>query len=386
MRSGGRRHLGLVARILVVLVAVVILAAVGVPAGMADTAGPQVTDSRIALAGPPGMSGSFLKLSKTASVVGPLGINPLLAIGALGIAIQAGVWEPPQSLSFIGHPVVWILALVLGLTIKLGRSTKITKPVAEAIGTGESLLAVAVVALAAVPMFQNVAATHAESGVAAGVLFIIAGTLTLGLVIAVRTALDILIWLSPFPFVDFLFQLVKAMVTVALVVLAVFAPWVAIVVNLILIIIAALVFRWAMRTTRFGLTMARDLTIGRFRAKLELPRDEVVATDLGPFDVFVLAVAGLPRRQQGSLLLQAERWDLTTKGLFGREKTINLGDAEKSELAKGFLGIEVETPGGVVLMPPRYKHLLEEIRLTSQAKVVETPAKSKRHLLVTELA
>lgn len=295
---------------------------------------------------------------KTAAVVGPLGISPFFALAAFGAADAFGLWEAPAGLQPLTHPAVWICMLLLGLMMQFGRSTKVTKPFAEALGTGESALALFSLGLIMIPQLSGEPALQQEAGVMGGLLLLTAATTALMVLIVVRTALDVLIWLSPFPFVDFLFQVAKVVLTLGLVALAVVSPIAALIVNGALILATLLTLRWAIRTARFGITVAHDLTIGRFREKLEMPRDPVVEKDLGPFTVFAVDVEGMAKRQRGVLSLQAGRWCLD-----GRP----LGDGHRARIAPVLFGAELEVDGRTVLFPPRYRHLMRSIAAETRA-------------------
>lgn len=307
---------------------------------------------------------------KSTSVVGPLGICPLLALGALGIAAASGVWVPPEGLEVIGHPISIALLLLVGALIQFGRSTKVTKPVAEALGTGESLLAIIAVGLLMAPHFT--ANAIATAGLADGALMLVAGLMSIGAIIALRTALDVLTWLTPIPFVDAVLQVIKTALTLGFVLLAIFFPTVAIVLNLILIVATFFLLRWALRTTRFGLTVAWDLTFGRFSRETALPRDEVMPEDLGPFKVFALDVDGLKKRTEASLRLEAGRWFLDVPRFMKEPRTLRMGEGERGGLKRTLRGAELVLAGGTVLLPPRYNPILDAL-IADTALNVEAP-------------
>lgn len=317
-------------------------------------------------------------LVRSAALIGPLGINPFLALAGLGFAATLG-WQPPAGFEPFTHPVVWIGLLALGLILQFGRSTKLTKPVAEMLGTSEAFVAVATVVMIMVPHFAERTTTIQEAGVASGLFMITVGLAVVSVLLIMRLALDILIWLSPIPFVDFLFQIAKLGITIGLVVLAVLAPWVALVLSTLLIIATALGLRWAIRTARFGLTLVWDLSIGRFGARLPLPRDQVVKDDLGPFDVFVLEVEGLKKKSAARLDLRAGRWFIEQPRALGTDKSIPLGDADKAKVTPGFLGTELSLPHGTILLPPRYRHLTEELTKATGAELGRTPSLLSGH-------
>lgn len=321
-------------------------------------------------------------LVKSASVVGPLGISPFFALAGFGLAGFLGVWQLPLGLEPFSHPAVWALFLALGLLLQFGRSAKLTKPLAEVVGTGESLFAIVAATMVMVPHFSPPAAAQ-QAGVVVGGLMLLAGLSAVVALVILRTALDILIWMSPVPFVDGLFQLVKLAVTIGLVLLAVLFPPAAIVVNLLILVATALLVRWALRTARFGATVVFDVATHKFRDKVAMPRDPAVETDLGPFVAFAMDVPTLPKRTHGRVERDAGRWFLVASRTFGGEGTkVVLGDDPDVQLTKGFLGLELTSPKGRILLPARYKHLDEllfkETRVQPGAKpTFEMPRRAR---------
>lgn len=298
---------------------------------------------------------------KSASMIGPLGISPFFALAGFGLAGQLGVWTPPAGLELFSHPAVWVSLILLGGILQFGRSAKLTKPLAEALGTGESVFAIIATIMVMVPHLQLGASPVATAGFTSGALLLVAAVSGVTALIVVRTALDVIIWLSPFPFVDGLFQLVKLAFTLGLVLLAVLFPAAAIVVNLVILVAAIFLVRWALRTAVFGATVGYDLTVGRFRDKVPMPHDPTVHSDLGPFDAFVLDVPGHAKRRAASVEMDAGRWFLKFPRAGRGEGKTSLGDDHELRLTPGLLGLELSGPSGRVLLPPRYKHLAAQI-------------------------
>lgn len=353
------------------------LLALGLVLLMVAVLGPEAWAAKAAAAG---AATAAAGLVKSASMIGPLGISPFLALAAFGVAAALGIWELPPGLEILGHAAMFIALALLGLLLQFGRSTKLTKPLAELLGTGESLFGVAAVVLLMAPHMTATAEPVAKAGIGAGILMLAAGLSALVAIVIMRTALDVLIWLSPIPFVDGLFQLAKLVLTLALVGLAVVFPAAAVVINLVLLVATAFLVRWALRTARFGATVAYDLTLGRLRGKVAMPRDPVVATDLGPFVVFALDVPDVRRRTRGSLEMDAGRWFLTVPRKLGKDRRRPLGDEHQATLTKTWMGLELSLPGTRVLLPSRYKHLYDEVLKETRIQAPTPGAKAARRL------
>jgi hypothetical protein len=300
----------------------------------------------------------------SATMIAPVGINPFVALSAFGLATYLELWQLPPTLSLLAHPAAWMSMLCLGLLLTFGRSSKITKPLAELLGSGESLLALIAVALAVVPMFAGTgesAAPVARAGVVQGLLLVSAAALTVSVVLVVRTSFDILIWLSPFPVVDLLFQIAKLAITAVLVALALFAPIVALVVNLLVVIACLFVLRWSLRATRFGLLLVWDLSLGRLWALSALPRVEQPLPRIGPLKAFVIEGEGLATRQQVTLFFEEGLWSLCARGSADGANTRALSTQDQCALRRRLLGLELILPEHRLLLPPRYARFRREL-------------------------
>ena len=110
-------------------------------------------------------------LVKSASVVGPLGISPFFALAGFGLAASLGVWSLPAGLESFGHPAVWIGLVLLGGLLQFGRSTKLTKPLAETLGAGESLFGLVAAVMVMLPHLASTpAAPVAEASAGSTIL------------------------------------------------------------------------------------------------------------------------------------------------------------------------------------------------------------------------
>lgn len=302
------------------------------------------------------------------AMAGPVGLNPALAIALFGLAVFFGAVPPVPGLEPLFHPAAAFAFLGVGVLLHVGRSAKLSKPFAEAAGLFESLLGVIVTGLLVWPSAHPSGGATLEAGLGTALLIVAASVLGVLSMIVLRTAFDLLIWVTPIPFVDAVFQVLKAVVTLGLVALAIFAPVVAIIVNVVILLGTTLALRWAVRAARYGLTVAYDLTLGALDAAKELPTDPVAEGDVGPFLVFSERIPGIKRRAQGSLECNAGWWIVTFPRTFGEPRTLSLGEAEKAELSSAWNGTTLTTPAGSVLLPPRYRHLHEPLARRTKAQ------------------
>ncbi len=275
--------------------------------------------------------------------LGPLGISPLFTLAVMGISGLIGLGSVPAGLTAVSHPALVLLTGLGAAGLHIGRSSKLSKPLAEIAGLGESAIAVfAVLALAA-----------GAPGLVEGLVILVAGLLVVTVVSVVRTALDLLTWLTPLPFVDAGLQLAKVGAAALLAFAAVVSWPVAAGLNALLFAATVSTARASVRALRFGFTLVSDLVR---RPRLPLPRDPVVEADIGPLTAFALNVPGLKRRSAVELELRAGRWFLT-----GHGEARPLGDGPTVKACPTWAGIEFTVGEAVVLLPPRYRPHLDTL-------------------------
>lgn len=316
----------------------------------------------------PSRTREFNRLVMSTAMVAPLGINPLIALGALGFAAHGGHWKAPPGLEVLSLPWVWGTLLLLGFLLKFGRSFKLTKPVAEFIGTSESVLGLISVGLVIWPATESIVSTHFQAGMASQFGLLAYGLLAYSVVCAMRTAFDILIWISPFPLVDAAFQGAKLVLTIGLLLLAIFFPWVALFVNLFIVFASLLALRWALRLTQFASILIRDMVWRKNRMDL-LPREDGLhaQNDFGPLMVFNVGHPDWPKRKKLYLWCVNGRW------LVGAKPDLDTARAQMESngtvLSRGVLGYTLSMDEQKFFIPLRFEPLMNEIAVKSGARL-----------------
>jgi hypothetical protein len=316
------------------------------------------------------------------AVLAPLGISPFLALGLLGLAASTTGLVLPPAFAIVEFAPVWIGLLVLAALLKLGRSFKLTKPVAETFGTSESLLALlALAAMFVVPaaavaqpapaltLIGLDAGAVASAGLLGKTLLIVAAMSGLITIIAVRMGFDLLTWLSPIPLIDALLQFVKLVVTVAFVAVAVFTPRLAIALNIAVLVGAVIAARWLVRIAGLAGHVLWDGFAGRMWPT-DVPREE--DNRYGPLRAFVLGGHGLPWLGRVDVWWTDGDW-LAARSYDNPKSWKMLAESERCRLQKGLLGTTLSTPGGRFFLTPRYHAALHALagatgtRLSSRA-------------------
>jgi hypothetical protein len=166
------------------------------------------------------------------------------------------------------HPATFWVFLILTLLTSLPRMTKVSKPIAQALDWVESYSVLLITLImfgigmstaeASTPSettgvtvsSERSAITPVQAGVLSltlGGLLMIAAIVNFLVVKSVRFMFEMLIWISPIPFVDAVFEVLNKVLCLGLLILYAISPWAALAVNLFIFAICVVVYRWAKR-------------------------------------------------------------------------------------------------------------------------------------------
>lgn len=272
-----------------------------------------------------------------------------------GICDNAPVQEARKYASL---PLVLVLAS-FALLSYLASSGKLRGTVGKVMGMGEgTLMAGAYATLAAVGLAGSSVSEPARLALMGfdlprAVLWGLAIAFALGAMLVVRFALDVLIWLSPFPLVDFLFESVKNVLALGLLALFFISPAAAAFCAALLLLISLVLYGWAMRV--LGLTFGVVLRpiLARLLPSLR-PRlvEEEIVQRLGlPAPVLAtpataLAVRGLPARRSGALIKTGEKLLFVPRTYLRRPRQLAIGQkGQRPVLSRGLFWLELRTTG-----------------------------------------
>jgi hypothetical protein len=210
---------------------------------------------------------------------------------------------------------------------------------------------------------------HQAVGVATAVLYILVGLVVTFVVWLVGHSFDVLVLISPFPFLDLLLKAIRNTIFAVLAITALISPHLGLLLCLGLIVICLLIFGWALRTAVLGTVFA----LGLLRALLFEVQDKPNPGESVP--AFAARVRKVPRRtygrlhtgQDGTLMFGYRRL------LVGPEKKVLVGKASSFEVGQGILFpsmIEpIESAGKhrvVFRLLPTYRGAEESIRACLQ--------------------
>jgi len=200
----------------------------------------------------------------------PIALSPFFGITCLaGMSQYGGDWIPGTNgllnNPVLKSPVVLWTFLILTIITSLPRLTKISKPLGQAIDQLEAyagIITLVVVRFAGDgPVDPEMATPVVQLGMfsfTADVLLAFAAGLNILVINGVKFFFEFLIWLTPIPAVDALFEFANKSLCAGMMALYAFSPFLASVLNLLLFAVCAVVFRWTHRRVVFYRTMLLD--------------------------------------------------------------------------------------------------------------------------------
>lgn len=211
-------------------------------------------------------SGALRDQAPWAELLGPLApvaLSPFFGMACLsGLSILVTKGALPENAFLHAHPVLthpafFFLFLALALFTSLPRLTKVSKPVALLCDTMETYAGL--VAVIAVQLVNKLLEAP-ESGapvVAAGIAGIPIEALLAALSIVnvlviqtVRFFFELLVWLSPIPLLDAIFEAANKFICASLIAVYAFSPFAALAINILIFLICLALFRKAKRGIR----------------------------------------------------------------------------------------------------------------------------------------
>jgi hypothetical protein len=341
-------------------------------------------------------------LAETLATATGIAITPMLGVSAVG---AWRYWKSPQelraSLPWFCSPWLWgpglffTLLLVLKEPV-LGAVPPLKKPV-DALEVLENKASILVATPAVVPMFLQafgsatalallmegttslpLAAVGAAMSIPAplaAVGYTLAAVLFMGAFLAIWLAfhaINILILLSPFGFLDILLRSIKFVVLAVLLVATWISPWLGAAVALLILLASIPIAGWSLRLAWFGSVISWDLLSRRHRNPPEPGAPVAAFTANGALGVPGRAWGRL-RRADGSLTFTYRPWMVL------RSRTVTLA-ARPTRLEKALLCPLVRDAGAqeaplLFRLPPRYRtHEAGLAATLGAADVTDAPA------------
>ena len=230
----------------------------------------------------------------------PVALSPFFGMACLsGLALYGPEALTNNALLGSSGPLKseLLFFVFIGLTLltSLPRLSKVSKPFAQAI---DQLETYSVIIILLAIKFLSISA-ESETGpqvamIQLGVLsftvdtlLMIAMVVNVVVVNSVKFFFEFLVWLTPIPTVDAIFEVCNKALCAALMAVYAFSPTIATIINVVILLAALVVFRWASRRVRFYRTMMMDPVLSRVWPSYGRPKEDALVvfpqSKLGPF-------------------------------------------------------------------------------------------------------
>ena len=285
--------------------------------------------------------GQKLSVAEWLGPLAPVALSPFFGITCLaGMALFGGNFISTDN-AFLGensplhNPTLFWVFLGLTILTSLPRLTKVSKPFAQAVDQLEAWAGVGTLMIikwltAGGGENAEVALVHAGIfDVGVDTLLMIAGAVNVIVINAVKFFFEVLIWITPIPFLDAVFEAANKSTCAALMALYGYSPFAATVVNLILFAVCLLVFGWVRRREIFFRTMLLDSVKAWWKGKSVQPKSELVvfpAQAFGPFRA----------RAKCRLSTTENGWQLKQRRLLRAPLIMQLSSDANPEIEQGF--------------------------------------------------
>lgn len=256
----------------------------------------------------------------------PIALSPFFGITCLSGMAMFSEGMPWEGNAFISEnsalSTPWVFWAFLTLTIltSLPRLTKVSKPVAQALDQVEAyggIITLIVLRIAAASVASADPVSSEPEVVVSGLfsitydmLMIVAMAINIIVINTIKFFFEVLIWITPIPFVDAVLEAANKLVCAVLMTIYAFSPLLATIINLILFTICAILFRWVYRRVVYMRRLIVDPVIALLIPSYGNPRDSITVfpkSSYGPFAA--KAKLHLTRTENGWHLIQ-RRWIL----------------------------------------------------------------------------
>ena len=330
-----------------------------------------------------------LRIADWLGPLAPVALSPFFGVMCLsGLALWGPEWVTDNALLGQSGPLqselVFFIFLGLALLTSLPRLTKVSKPFAQAVDRLETYAVIVILlVLKFVSSLDGQGVDSAPTEVAMiqlGVFsFTVDTLLALAMIVnvlvvnSVKFFFEFLIWLTPIPLVDAIFEVCNKTLCATLMAVYAFSPTIATVLNLMILFVAAILFRWISRRVRFFRTMVFDPVLSQLWSAYRRPdKGELIVfpkQDLGPFQ----------DKSRLRLTKDEEGWTLQEANWLMPSKQHKLPADPKPRVRRGWVMNRVEAGEVVLIFSRRYdantlRELIEQLGMDFD---VETDADSQ---------
>ncbi|MEQ1906149.1 MAG: hypothetical protein ABL888_18335 [Pirellulaceae bacterium] len=312
----------------------------------------------------------------------PIALSPYFGITCLAGMAQfgEGTWLEQNHLvsqnPVLKHPGVFWVFLTLTLATSIPRFSKVSKPIAQLLDRVETYSAIITLIVIRLAVSEG-AAVPDDAPRIAGVgtlplelLMIVAAAANIIVISTVRFVFELIVWLSPFPTVDALFEIANKSVCTALMALYAFSPVLALVLNVCLFAICAALFRPMYRRAIYMRSLIVDPVLATIFPSMSQLRDgEMVVFNRERLFSFPAKSRLFLRRSDSGWILRKPNWFLGST-----EQTLGM-EAGPLVVQKGII------VNRIILKNPEPAQLIFSRRYSSTMAMI---AKEMRMSLATE--
>lgn len=260
--------------------------------------------------------------------LGPVALSPFFGLTCLsGIAIVGEDRLPPDHYlrrvsTPLRNPLVFLTFLVLTVLTSIPKLSKVSKPFAQAcdqLETYSALVILLVIRLMGSMDMESVTEEQIAIVYQAGFiqfsaesLLMVATVVNVIVINTVKFFFEVLIWITPVPFIDAIFEASNKAACAALAGAYAFSPTLATIINLVILAVCLLAFRWVKRREVYYRSILFDFL------KHWLGWNRSAASETQPsFTVFPQAAIGkIPRLACCEIAATNDGWQLTMRRLF----------------------------------------------------------------------
>jgi hypothetical protein len=217
--------------------------------------------------------GPHLSASEWLGPLAPIALSPFFGLATLsGIATYGPLWLQQRSALFqangaLDSPLLFWSMAGLALFTSLPRLTKVSKPISLAAEKLEAYSAIIILVVVRMfgSQFQSDGAVAPTGNAQTGSMMLSAGfaAVSLNVMMSAFAALNVfvinmmklffefLVWLIPIPAIDAVVEITNKSVCVGLMSLYTYSPWLATMLNLIILAISLIAFLWVYRRVNY---------------------------------------------------------------------------------------------------------------------------------------
>ena len=272
------------------------------------------------------------------------------------------------------NPAVFWVFLALTIFTSLPKLTKVSKALAQSIDwleTYSTVIALIVIRVAAAQAGnrpEEVAIYSAGIGtMTVDTLMMIAMAVNIIVVNGVKFFFEMLIWITPVPFLDATFEVANKTACALLMTLYIFNPTLATALNLVILAACLLVFSWVQRRTLFYRSMVFDLIAAAVWKPWRRPKHQLtVFPEANLSDFKAKARCTFTRSTDGWLIRQPRFLRPTLSMELTTQPTIEIG----------LLYNRLVTDQGALLFSRRFNADLDQLASQLAVSIVESPAET----------